>query len=68
MELYEKNWYVVNTYASHENKVRDNIVRRIESMNMEDYIFRVVVAEYEEPVKKDCVLTGIFKTKNLSPG
>ena len=68
MELYEKNWYVVNTYASHENKVRDNIVRRIESMNMEDYIFRVIVAEYEEPVKKDGVLTGKFKTKNMYPG
>ena len=44
MEILGKNWYVVNTYASHENKVKDNIVRRIESMNMQDYIFRVVVA------------------------
>ena len=52
MENFEKNWYVVNTYASHENKVKENIVRRIESMNMQDYIFRVIVAEYEEPVKK----------------
>ena len=68
MGIYEKNWYVVNTYASHENKVKDNIERRIESMNMQDYIFRVVVAEYEEPVKKDGVLTGKFKTKNMYPG
>ena len=68
MENFEKNWYVVNTYASHENKVKDNIVRRIESMNMQDYIFRVIVAEYEEPVKKDGVLTGKFKTKNMYPG
>ena len=68
MENFDKNWYVVNTYASHENKVKDNIVRRIESMNMQDYIFRVIVAEYEEPVKKDGVLTGKFKTKNMYPG
>lgn len=68
MSIFEKNWYVVNTYASHENKVKDNIERRIESMNMQDYIFRVVVAEYEEPVKKDGVLTGKFKTKNMYPG
>ena len=68
MENFEKNWYVVNTYASHENKVKDNIVRRIDSMNMQDYIFRVIVAEYEEPVKKDGVLTGKFKTKNMYPG
>ena len=68
MSNIEKNWYVVNTYASHENKVKDNIERRIESMNMQDYIYRVVVAEYEEPVKKDGVLTGKFKTKNMYPG
>lgn len=68
MENMEKNWYVVNTYASHENKVKDNIERRIESMNMQDYIFRVVVAEYEEPVKKDGIPTGKFKTKNMYPG
>lgn len=68
MGMLEKNWYVVNTYASHENKVKDNIMRRIESMNMEDYIFRVVVAEYEEPVRKDGQLTGKFKTKNMYPG
>ena len=69
MENLEKNWYVVNTFASHENKVKDNIERRIESMNMKDYIFRVVVAEYEEPVKKEGVIVpGKFKTKNMYPG
>ena len=25
---FEKNWYVVNTYASHENKVKDNLENR----------------------------------------
>lgn len=64
----EKNWYVVNTYSGHENKVKDNIERRIESLNMQDYIFRVVVAEYEEPVKKNGVLTGKMKIKNMYPG
>ena len=68
MDNLEKNWYVVNTYASHEKKVQDNIIRRIESMNMQNNIFRVVVAEYEEPVKKDGVFTGKFKTKNMYPG
>ena len=65
----EKNWYVVNTYASHEQKVKDNIIRRIESMNMQDFIFRVIVASYEEPVKKDGVIVpGKYKTKNMYPG
>ena len=68
MEQLDKNWYVVNTYASHENKVKDNILRRIETMNMQDYIFRVIVAEYEEPVKKNGVPTGKTKMKNMYPG
>lgn len=67
--MEEKNWYVVNTYAGHENKVKDNIVRRIESMGMQENIFRVIVAEYEEPVKKDGeIVPNKFKTKNLYPG
>ena len=31
----EKKWYVVNTYSGHENKVKINLERRIESMNMQ---------------------------------
>lgn len=68
MENVEKNWYVVNTYASHENKVKGNILRRIESLNMQDYIYRVIVAEYEEPVKKNGIPTGKMKMKNMYPG
>jgi len=69
MANLEKNWYVANTYASHENKVKDNIERRIESCDMQDYIFRVIVAEYQEQVRKDGELVpGKYKTKNLYPG
>lgn len=69
MEEIEKNWYVVNTYSGHENKVKDNIERRIESMNMQDNIFRIVVAEYEEPVKdENGTPTGKYKKKNMYPG
>lgn len=68
MSDFEKNWYVVNTYSGHENKVKDNIERRIESMNMQDNIFRIIVAEYEEPVKEDGVPTGRYKMKNMYPG
>jgi transcriptional antiterminator NusG len=67
-QLGEKQWYVINTYAGHENKVKQNLERRIESMDMEDYIFRVIVAEEEEPVLKDGIPTGKTKTKNLYPG
>ena len=27
-----KEWYVVNTYAGHENRVKENLVRRIDTM------------------------------------
>ena len=35
----EKQWYVVNTYSGHENKVKEKLEMRAESMNMEDYIY-----------------------------
>ena len=63
-----KNWYVVNTYSSHENKVKDNIEKRIESHNLQDYIFRIVVAEQEVPIIKNGQPTGKTKMKNLYPG
>ena len=40
-----KEWYVVNTYSGHENKVKEKLEMRASSMGMEDYIFRVVVPE-----------------------
>lgn len=39
----EKEWYVVNTYSGHENKVKEKLEMRASSMGMEDYIYRIVV-------------------------
>ena len=64
----EKQWYVVNTYSGHENKVKNNLERRIESMNMQDFIFQVLVAEEEVPVLKNGLPTGKTKIKNTYPG
>lgn len=38
-----KKWYVVHTYSGYENKVKTNLERRIESMDMKDKIFQVVI-------------------------
>ena len=46
-------WYVIHTYSGYENKVRDNLLRRIESMNMRDKIFQVLVPTEEELEFKD---------------
>lgn len=40
-------WYVVQTYSGMENRVRANVENRTTSLNMEDYIFEVVVPTEE---------------------
>ena len=64
----EKQWYVVNTLSGHENKVKSNLERRIESMGVQENILRVVVAEEEVPVLREGVPTGKTKIKNTYPG
>lgn len=54
-----KEWYVLHTYSGYENKVRENIELRKESMNMEENIFRIVVPE-EEIIE---VVDGVEKKK-----
>jgi len=41
-------WYVVHCYSGYENKVRHNLEQRIETMDMKDRIFDVVVPTEEE--------------------
>ena len=41
------DWFVVQTYSGMENRVRANLENRIGSLNMEDYIFEVVVPQEE---------------------
>ena len=41
--MEEKRWYAVHTYSGYENKVKTNLEKRIESMNMEEFIFRIMV-------------------------
>ena len=62
----EKEWYVVNTYSGHENKVKEKLEMRASSMGMEDYIFRVVVPEHTEVEVKDGKEKK--KVKKMFPG
>ncbi len=61
-----KEWYVVNAYAGHENRVKENLLRRVETMGLENYLFRILVAEEVELEFKNG--KKIEKTKNLYPG
>lgn len=65
-EVGAKRWYAVHTYSGYENKVKKNLEKRVESMNMTEQIFRVVIPEEEETQVKD----GKAKTtvKKTFPG
>ena len=67
-KLGDKAWYVVSTYSTHERKVAYNLQKRVESMGLEDLIFRIIVVEQEVPVMKDGLPTGKTRMKNLYPG
>ena len=41
----QKRWYIVHTYSGYENKVKVNLEKRIEYMNMADKIFRIEVPQ-----------------------
>ena len=51
----DKQWYVVNTYSGHENKVKEKLEMRAESMGMQDYIHRIVIPEEKVVEVKDGV-------------
>ncbi|MBT4722920.1 transcription termination/antitermination protein NusG [Candidatus Falkowbacteria bacterium] len=38
-----KRWYVIHTYSGYEENVTENLKQRIESMDMEDKIFNIMV-------------------------
>lgn len=45
-----RNWYVIHTYSGYEEAVVRNLKQRIESMNMKDKIFNVLVPK-EKKIK-----------------
>ena len=62
----QKEWYVVNTYSGHENKVKEKLEMRASTMGMEDYIYLVVVPEQKEVEVKDGETKE--KVKKMFPG
>jgi transcriptional antiterminator NusG len=61
-----RNWYAIHTYSGYENAVARNLKQRIESLNMGDKIFAVVV-----PVEKKIKIKGtkrIEEEEKIYPG
>jgi transcriptional antiterminator NusG len=57
-------WYIVHTYAGHENKVSKSLKQRVEAMGFEDRIFEVLIPMREtikvSQGKKETVQEKIF--------
>lgn len=61
-----RHWYAIHTYAGYENAVARNLKQRIDSLNMNDKIFNVVV-----PVEKKIKIKGnkrVEEEEKIYPG
>jgi transcription termination/antitermination protein NusG len=47
LRMLPGDWYVVHSYAGYENRVKTNLESRIQSLNMEDYIFQIEVPVHQ---------------------
>lgn len=62
----ERNWYAIHTYAGYENAVAKNLKQRMESLQMEDKIFNVII-----PTEKKIKIKGnkrIEEEEKIYPG
>jgi len=62
----DARWYVVHAYSGHEEKVRANLLKRVESMDMHDKIFDVLVPTEEVMEIKDGQRRKV--SKRIFPG
>ena len=62
----KKEWYVVNTVSGYEYKVKEKLEMRINSMDLQENIFRVIVPEQKEIEYKNGVKKE--KIKKMFPG
>jgi transcriptional antiterminator NusG len=47
LRMLPGDWYVVHSYAGYENKVKTNLEARIQSLDVEDYIYQIEVPTEE---------------------
>ena len=62
----KKEWYVVNTVSGHEYKVKEKLEMKINSRDLQENIFRVIVPEQKEIEYKNGVKKE--RIKKMSPG
>ena len=61
-----RRWYAIHTYSGYEENVRDNLMQRIESLDMKDMIFNIMIPKE----KKIRIKNGKRKTveEKIFPG
>ncbi|WP_342224027.1 transcription termination/antitermination protein NusG [Spiroplasma endosymbiont of Asaphidion curtum] len=57
-------WYIINCYSGHEEKVKEDLLQRVETLNMKNFIFDVRIVKQQEMSKKTKLMIG----KNPYPG
>ena len=60
------DWFVIHSYAGYENRVKGNLENRIQSLNMEDFIFQIEVPKEEITEIKNGQRKQV--TRNIFPG
>jgi transcriptional antiterminator NusG len=65
-DALQKKWYIVQTYAGFENRVKTAIENKIESANLQNKIFRVLVPE--EGIIEFRNNTRVERVKRMYPG
>ena len=61
-----RNWYAIHTYSGYEDAVKNALMQRVETMNMSDKIFEIVVPKETEVIlrkgkpvqRKKCIFAG----------
>lgn len=65
-QINERHWYVLHTYSGYEDAVARNLKQRIETMQMQNFIFNVVV-----PTEKTIKVKGnkrVEEREKIYPG
>ncbi len=52
-QVEDKRWYIIHAYSGQEDRVKKNLIQRIQTMDVSDKIFEVVVPTEEEMEYKD---------------
>ena len=60
------DWFVIHSYAGYENRVKGNLENRIQSLNMEDFIYQIEVPKEEITEIKNGQRKQV--TRNIFPG